>query len=307
MRNSKPKMPKRHGVYIAQLEDRVMLSATPLAAALTGAEDTLSADGSIEAAAQLNPVVTQTEPADGTIPDQRADELSNQFQLNSPIDRQQDVCGELVIIGPSADDYQQLVDDLLNNDDETRVFEVFVLDPNGDGVNQVSDILAGYDDLDAIHRVSYAGNDGTQNWTGAWQELGELDGPSSGLVEADGSPAALEIGGQEVDITGHGVSREANVGNASSATLTFDYWMSNFDGVKQAGAGVLVEVSGDGGSTWTTLDTYALDSSLPTSPTPASFDISAYASSNTQIRFIGNGKVEAFFNADNVSWFLGND
>jgi hypothetical protein len=172
-------------------------------------------------------------------------------------------------------------------------------DQTSGAVGGTADINSTYTVRDEFNAASFGGNDGTVNWAGAWQELDEVDGPTAGKVEAGGSPAALKIGGNNHDINGIGASREADLTGAISATLSFEYW-EDFDEVEQAGAGVHLDISEDGGSTWTTLQNYVLDGNLPGSSTPASFDISAYISGNTQIRFIGTGNVDGYFNADNV-------
>ncbi len=64
---------------------------------------------------------------------------------------------ELVVIDPSADDYQQMVADLQANTD--RVFEILVLDPHKDGIAQITDALNDMNDVSAIYIVSH-GDDG---------------------------------------------------------------------------------------------------------------------------------------------------
>ena len=61
----------------------------------------------------------------------------------------------MVIVDTSVENYQQLVDDLLNNNQENREIEVVLLDADSDGVEQVSQILAKYNELDAVHLVSH--------------------------------------------------------------------------------------------------------------------------------------------------------
>ena len=141
---------------------------------------------------------------------------------------------------------------------------------------------------------SFSGNDGTQNWTGDWQELGESNGPSSGNVRVVSSPAALQIGGNGM-ITGDGALREIDLSQASSATLTFDAWRS-----ASRAATITLAVSDNGGTDWTNRQTWSF-SSLTSSPSLKTFDISAFASANTQIRFLGAGEADsAFFYADNI-------
>ncbi len=70
---------------------------------------------------------------------------------------------EIVFVDQSVDDYQQLVDDILNHNDSNVVTQIAYLDSGGDGVSQITERLqhesaAGLR-LDAIHLISH-GSDG---------------------------------------------------------------------------------------------------------------------------------------------------
>ena len=67
---------------------------------------------------------------------------------------------ELVFVDTDTPDYQQLLDDLLNNQTTDRQFEVILLDNEQNGIDQISETLASRGDLDAIHIISH-GTDGT--------------------------------------------------------------------------------------------------------------------------------------------------
>jgi hypothetical protein len=69
---------------------------------------------------------------------------------------------ELVIVDEATPDYRQLVGDILANADESREIDVIVLDAAHDGVQQISDILGRYDDLDGVHIVSHGTTLGVQ-------------------------------------------------------------------------------------------------------------------------------------------------
>ncbi|ASJ73793.1 DUF4347 domain-containing protein [Granulosicoccus antarcticus] len=62
---------------------------------------------------------------------------------------------ELVFVDTDTVNYQQLVDDLINQGDSGRQFEVFVLDNSRDGIEQISEVLAKHDSLDAVHIISH--------------------------------------------------------------------------------------------------------------------------------------------------------
>jgi uncharacterized repeat protein (TIGR01451 family) len=151
--------------------------------------------------------------------------------------------------------------------------------------------------LDAFNTVSYAGNNGTQNWRTAWQELGESNGPGTGIVEADTTPAALEIGGRNVDITGYGVVRTADLSGAVSAALSFDFWRW-----RTSSRSVALAVWDNSRGSWINLRTYPNRAPTPTARTTDTVDITPYISANTQIRFLGSGSSgnRCFLYFDNV-------
>ena len=70
----------------------------------------------------------------------------------------QPIRNEIVFIDPNTPGYQQLVDDLLANDDEGRHFQVFLLNVEQDGIDQISQVLSQhqFNNIDAIHVISHA-------------------------------------------------------------------------------------------------------------------------------------------------------
>ena len=66
---------------------------------------------------------------------------------------------EIIFVDSGIQNYAQLVDDILANADDDRSLEVIVLDADRDGVGQISQVLAGRQDLDAVHFVTH-GDDG---------------------------------------------------------------------------------------------------------------------------------------------------
>ena len=145
---------------------------------------------------------------------------------------------------------------------------------------------------DSFSSVSYSQNNGSQNWTGDWTEVGESDGTSAGIarVRSDlcsgGNCLRLGVpsGNSAQTYSNRGVFRETDLSTASSATLSFVYRR----GVNQGNQTVVLAISNNGGSSWTSLQSYFMNSSN-TSAVSASFDISAYTASNTQIRFLASG------------------
>ena len=151
--------------------------------------------------------------------------------------------------------------------------------------------------------IAYNGNDGVQSWINDWQESGEADGPTSGKMQvvtdaqcATGNCFQIGGGGGGASTS---VSREADLSGAISATLTFSYRRS----AGSNGGNLKVQVSGDGGASWTNLQTYTMNGS-DASQVPQTFDITGFIATNTQVRFVRSGNVNRFLLADNIeiSW-----
>ena len=147
---------------------------------------------------------------------------------------------------------------------------------------------------DEFNTVSYSGNDGTQNWSSDWQELGESDGPGEGFLQvlAEGW---MRIGVKNAkDLLARSLTRKADLSAAATAMLSFEYMVENHgnDG------SVSVQVSNDGGLDWDTLATYMYNADNGT----ASFDITQYISSNTQIRLKTDSqeKIKMYLYVDNL-------
>ncbi len=136
---------------------------------------------------------------------------------------------------------------------------------------------------DEFTTVSYGNNDGSSVWMTDWQEIGEADGPSSGFVKVQDNFTCTSGRCLYFDVYGvsggTGAMREVDLSSASSATLSFVWgtYYYNF------GAQIDLEVSADGGGSWTSLATYSVDQDR--FDQNASFDLMPWASSNTRIRF----------------------
>jgi uncharacterized repeat protein (TIGR01451 family) len=143
---------------------------------------------------------------------------------------------------------------------------------------------------------SGAGNDGTQNWSGSWVEIGESDGFGSGDILVISNQ--LQV--QDNDNGGEGAYRVANLSGASSATLSYSYDENNLD---DANDYVTASISTDG-TNWTTLATYSGADGNQSGT--ASYDISAYISSSTRVRFLGSpslgGSDNVYFDNVEISY-----
>jgi len=67
---------------------------------------------------------------------------------------------EVVFIDAAAPNYQQLIDDLSKSADQGRNIAVVVLDTDRDGIEQITEALTRFRNLDAVHIFSH-GSDGS--------------------------------------------------------------------------------------------------------------------------------------------------
>ena len=136
---------------------------------------------------------------------------------------------------------------------------------------------------DEFNAISFSGNDGTANWSGDWAEIGESNGPSYGDVEITSNQLRIEDDYR-------GLQRMVDLSAATSAVLSFEYRRSSFDSESDY---VAIEISADGGASWTELGRFAgpgSDSGMQS----ASYDIFGYVSSNTAIRFASSSSLGSY-------------
>ncbi len=141
---------------------------------------------------------------------------------------------------------------------------------------------------DNFETRSWSNNDGSEDWVGDWIEV---DGNATPPSPTSGN-ARITTGGElrlddRPDTGGDpGVARQANLAGATSATLRFQWRTSPSI---EASDSVVVEVSSNGGSSWTTLRNFTgLDGGESGTDT---YDITAFATANTQVRI----RVNAFY------------
>lgn len=152
---------------------------------------------------------------------------------------------------------------------------------------------------DEFHQVSFGNNDGPDDWTADWIENDPEKGgagPSAGQVQVAGGALRLD---DQPDTGGFpSAQREVDLAGAVSATFSFDYHTTS--GVDTSDV-VQVKVSADGGANWTVLDT--ITGIKGSSSGSRSYDITAYVSSQTRVKFrilSYYGAGDEFFFADNV-------
>ena len=129
--------------------------------------------------------------------------------------------------------------------------------------------------LDTFSSVSYSENDGTQNWSSNWVETNENGDPSTGRIRILGNRLRLQR-----LTTNRSLHRSIDLSGYASAILTLDYQTTNL----APGDRLYIQVSSNGGSTFSTLDYISGTESYSYSK-----DISAYISANTIVRFTNTG------------------
>ena len=159
------KQTKRQVPVIACLEPRILLSAD-----LPGFDvpdnnfdDPLDADvGRILAQAEeaFLAAAAEAETADKPQPDTVAgDPLDSPDTALRFDERPDEIRQELIIVDPSAPDYETLLAGVRGAGGEDADLRVVMIDPKQSGVDQITRLLFQYADLDAIHLISH-GSDG---------------------------------------------------------------------------------------------------------------------------------------------------
>ncbi|WP_234424201.1 S-layer family protein [Aquimarina sp. Aq107] len=131
---------------------------------------------------------------------------------------------------------------------------------------------------DNFSTVSYANNNGSQNWAGNWIETNDNNSPNNGFIRITGGDLRFDW----LFVNDENIRRTANLTGASSATLSFDWETSGLDGGTN-GEELNIQISSDG-TNFTEIGSF-------TGSQNGTFnqDISGFISANTTIRFINNG------------------
>ena len=143
----------------------------------------------------------------------------------------------------------------------------------------VNDVADSGQYLDLLNVESYGNNDGTENWSTNWVESDASGGGAgSGNIDAKGGSFRIKVSN-----TNDNVYREADLSNAVSATLSFTYDSAlSFGDIGQ----LAVQVSSNGGASYTTLPGAIFDDTTNTGIGSKSIDISSHMAADTRIRLI---------------------
>lgn len=136
---------------------------------------------------------------------------------------------------------------------------------------------------DEFEVASYSNSDGRINWTTSWVEEEEETGTgaASGDVYINTSQGWLEMTGNNTSggsFVRSALEREIDLSSYTQATLRFRLRSTSIESNDRSS----IAISSDGGSNWTTLQTFQDD---VLDWRPFSYDISSYISNQTRIRF----------------------
>jgi serine protease AprX len=152
---------------------------------------------------------------------------------------------------------------------------------------------------DEFNALSFSNNDGSVNWAGPWVEDDAAGaGPTTGNVDIYNG--GLRIDDQPNTGTSPSAAREVDLSaGVTSATFSFDFLTG--PGVDLNQDKVAIEVSTDGGISYTVLE--VIEGIAGNVSGSQSYDISPYISADTMIRFRVYdyyGGADEYFLADNV-------
>jgi serine protease AprX len=144
---------------------------------------------------------------------------------------------------------------------------------------------------DTFDQESYGNNNGSANWATNWTESNDDGNPSNGNIEITQNQLMLRDDNRSI-------KRSANLADAGTAVLSFDYRRYSFDNSSDY---VAVQISTNAGASWTELGRFAgpaSDRNLQT----VSYDIAGYIPNNIIIRFATSGSLSRYdrFYIDNV-------
>ncbi|MCP4245600.1 MAG: hypothetical protein GY778_00985, partial [bacterium] len=133
---------------------------------------------------------------------------------------------------------------------------------------------------DELDSASFSANDGTSDWAGDWLEDDAAGaGASAGNVTISGGELLLDD--RPNTGTQPGAARSVDLSQTASATFSFDFRTGS--GVEADEDRVAVDVSSDGGLTYTTLEIFETYEGANTGS--RSYDLTPYLSADTRVRF----------------------
>lgn len=152
---------------------------------------------------------------------------------------------------------------------------------------------------DTFASQSYSRQDGPDNWETNWIESDPSgSSASSGHIYVSSSSQELRLGDDPDSGQEPSIAREVDLSGYSSATLSFDW---NTSSEVDADDGVVVEISSNGGSSYTILESFVGYSDANSGT--RSYNIDGYVSADTKVRFrviLNYDDDDNYFAVDNV-------
>ena len=108
--------------------------------------------------ADINPGLLDAAPLP-SVAQQRTLDAGGEFVNQSAVQAAaQQTRYEIVFVDTATPDYQRLVDDIKSQSGSDRRIDVFLLDAQRDGIEQISSVLADQQDISAVHLISHGGD-----------------------------------------------------------------------------------------------------------------------------------------------------
>jgi len=167
---------------LVELEDRILMSATPLAPDLLPDSHSGSTDSLNDLHHDLSHMPLLADTGDSGAPSALHPDIVNSPVLDPEANSLPSDRHELVIVDPSVQDYQQLLIDLEHSTPDAAQFDVLMLSGDSDGIDQISEALQGSSQLDAIHILSH-GNDAAVKLGNVWLQSGDLAGHAGEVAQ----------------------------------------------------------------------------------------------------------------------------
>lgn len=136
---------------------------------------------------------------------------------------------------------------------------------------------SGDDVRDNFGATAYTNNDGLVSWGSNWIEANDNNNAANGEIQITGGELRLGDNGS-IGASAARIERQADLSAFTGAMFTFNLRTQDVEPDDQ----YRVEVSADGGTSWTTLETFT----GAIAATTRSYDIRAHRATNTRIRFI---------------------
>jgi hypothetical protein len=180
-----PLPPTRPPVDLAQLEDRILFSASPVAVLpaveMPAAEMTVESFVLEEVPSNDRFIFTSPQQEPHMSDSARTTEQEALERQLIPDDTVvaheqplEQIRRELVFVDTGVNGSDQFLADLLARDDAQANMEVYLIDGHEDGLDRISEVLAGTSDVDAIHLVSH-GSHGQVKLGDVWLNIDRLE------------------------------------------------------------------------------------------------------------------------------------